>query len=78
MNTQTKTYGELQNGDRVYIQGHLFQVASIVRGKVENVPPVEVVRFIGFLDESDPLYNTSYNGGIYGAINELQCTVAVG
>lgn len=67
------TYGQLENGMKVSVQGHLMTVSNFSTHTTYD--GVEVVRFTGHVDESDSLYNTGYNGGCYGGRVDLECTI---
>lgn len=75
MLTLQKTYGELVNGDNVWIEGILFQVRDIriVSASMDRVgeygPGRPIVRFNGHVvDRSSSLARTGYDGGVYGGI----------
>ena len=72
MSKQT-TYGNIKNGDQVWIQGHLFTVSDLHTETVHGLSGV--IRFTGTLPESDDLFHTPYNGGQYGGIISLPCTI---
>lgn len=72
-NTKTTTYGELKNGDKVILEGTVFEVAYLRRFDLS--PGRTAVRFAGFVvDKNDALYNTGFNGGTYGGYLDDRCT----
>jgi hypothetical protein len=79
----TKTYGQLVDGDIVFIQGYRFQVADIrVSSKTGEKTSIhgepnraDVIRFKGIA--LDPrLAKTGYNGVTYGAYADVPVEVA--
>jgi hypothetical protein len=73
--TTSTTYGDLVNGDQVWIEGHLFvvrnvRVVSAYMCMSEGYGPGRpVVRFEGgVVDASSDIAGTGYDGGTYGAI----------
>lgn len=73
IDTEYTTYGELQNGDEIYIQGYRFTVANVRissrRGDKTSLHGepnrADVVRFEATTDH-DQLKHTPYNNGTYG------------
>lgn len=84
MHTRQVTHADLQNGDRVWVQGYLFEVVN-VRTHPETMPFGEygpgrpVVRFEGrVVDPTSSIFGTGYDGGTYGAFAWVPCHVATG
>src|SRR5262245_25357850 len=87
MTTTTKritTYGDLKNGDHVWIQGYLFEVVNlrIVSARMDSIheygPGRPVVRFEGrVIDPKSDIARTTYDGGTYGAYAWVPCVTAV-
>jgi len=80
----TITYGELQNGDRIWIQGYRFTVANVrISSKASQITVgsnkepnrADVIRFEGIADPDSTIARTSYNGGTYGAYADVSCTI---
>jgi hypothetical protein len=67
------TYGELENGDIVSIQGYTFAVYGVHR---EATRP-GVVRFHGGALDAR-LIGTGYDGGVYGANADADVLAAKG
>jgi len=80
-NTTTTTYGQLQNGDRVWIEGYLFEVRNIrIVSAYMTIsegfgPGRPVVRFEGHCVETSNISGTGYDGGTYGGIVERPATI---
>jgi hypothetical protein len=63
------TYGDVQNGDRVWIQGYLFEVRNLRRYPKASNPTYtdDVIRFDGIVvDRSVDIAGSGYDGGVYG------------
>lgn len=78
--TIIRTYGELRNGDEVYIQGYRFRVDGIrVASRAGEKTTMhaepnraDVIRFTGIaLDPT--LKGSGYDGGTYGRYADLPC-----
>lgn len=73
--TEQVTYGALQNGDHVWIQGYLFEVRNVrvssrkgERTAMHAEPNRDdVIRFEGHTVQDVDIARTGYNGGTYGA-----------
>lgn len=81
---ETITHGELKNGMKVWVQGHLFTVENIRVIPAAQFKPMHgghdnnenVIRFTGRIeDEKEELYKTGYNGATYGAVASEPCTI---
>ena len=69
------TYGELENGMKVWVGGYLFEVCN-VRSMV--LKGLETVRFEGrCVDPECDISRTGYNGGTYGGVASYPCTIVV-
>jgi hypothetical protein len=84
MTTHKITYGELQNGDQIYLCGYLFTAENVRNiGPVEDSPGIieqyglDVIRFTGRVVDGHPanekIKGTGYDGGTYGG----RCKVAI-
>lgn len=71
MSLKHKTGRELVDGDRVWIQGHVFTVRNPT---IEIVQGKEAVRFTGETHDAD-LFRTGYNGGRYGQLADMSYTL---
>lgn len=77
------TYGDLKNGDTVFVQGHRFIVRDVrisgrkgEPGPGKDVNADDVIRFNGdCADADDSIKGTGYDGGVYGAYAFVPCTV---
>lgn len=80
---KTITYGQLENGMKVWIQGYLFEVCNLRRVTDKGFmhpkeEPKEVVRFEGkSVDPAADIHNTAYNGGTYGAVIDHPATIEI-
>lgn len=82
---ETITYGELRNGDRIWVQGVLFEVQNVrvssrqgERVTMHSEPNrVDLIRFEGAIidDQGQRLKGTSYDGGTYGGYADRLATV---
>lgn len=79
--TETVTYGEIRNGDRVRIQGYTFAVENLriaaKAGEANYIhqPPhrADVIRFTGrVVDPAADIARTGYNGGTYGGYADVR------
>ena len=82
--TRSTTYGQLQNGDRVWIEGYLFEVCNLrIVSAYMTIsegygPGRPVVRFEGrVVDPTASIARTGYDGGTYGGILNRDATVAL-
>lgn len=84
--TITTTYGALQNGDRVWISGYLFEVTNIRiasrkgdRATMHSEPNTDdVIRFEGrCVDAASSIAGTGYDGGTYGGYAFVPCRIEV-
>jgi hypothetical protein len=66
--TFEKTYGELKDGDKVYIQGYLFTIKNVKR--YFNESNKDVVKFTGICTNC----NSKMNGATYGGMASLKIT----
>jgi len=76
--TVDSKYGELKNGDKIFLQGYLFEVTNIRLADTYNIDNPKVVRFEGRCtsdERNDSIRNTGYNGGTYGAYPWVKCTI---
>lgn len=72
--TETVTYGEIRNGDRVYVQGYRFIVENVHvaaragdrRLSWQEPLTDDVIRFTGRCADDCGISRTGYNGGTYG------------
>lgn len=74
MSTKTITYGELKNGDVVYLVGNPFE-ATNVRVVVEAGR--ERVYFDGVATPGSDLAHTPYSGAAYAGYADRFCTIRV-
>ena len=75
--TKVITYGELKNGDKIYLQGKLFEVHNI---RLVNGYNGKVIRFNGYCtpdNRNNDIRKSMYNGGTYGAYTWVTCTIAI-
>jgi hypothetical protein len=74
-------HGDLKNGDLCWREGHLFEVRDLsfnAERKGAEITGRVIVRFTGIcVDPTDDIYNTSYNGGRYGAHADYPATIVV-
>jgi hypothetical protein len=82
MATKRITYGELENGMHVWLQGVLFTATEVskrptVPGMHETLKPENhtTVRFKGLVVNDKGLKNTAYDGGVYGGYSWVLITV---
>ncbi len=83
MTVKYTTYGELKNGDKIYLQGYLFQIENITFNNPAYFGGVKdntksVIRFTGKCTadkRNDDIRHTMYNGGVYGGADWLQATL---
>lgn len=71
-------YSELKDGDRIYLQGHLFKVMNVRLVDTFSKENPKVVRFKGVCTEdkfNDDIRHTAYDGGTYGAYPWVYATI---
>lgn len=84
--TTTTTYGNLQNGDRIFIQGYLFQISGLKvyppsagdnrDDKTKELYGDHTVQFTGHVvDPTSTIARTGYDGGAYGGAHKVPCTI---
>jgi hypothetical protein len=82
MATKRITYGELENGMQVWLQGVLFTATEVekrptVPGMHETLRPEDHTRvtFKGIVVNDKSLKNTPYDGGTYGGYSWVLITI---
>lgn len=75
---KTITYGEIENGMRVWNQGHLFLVSKVTRITGQREDGKTVICYTGHcVSDQDDIKGTGYDGGRYGAVETHPATVEI-
>ena len=70
---QIITYGEIVDGDLVYVEGYLFEASNV---HVDVVAGGPAVRFTGrVVDERADIKGTGYDGGEYGGRPDIRVAI---
>lgn len=73
-NNNKITYNDLLPGDKVWVQGELFEVAQVFGYKTSN--GTVVIRFIGVAVKGyNNLIGTGFDNSLYGANAKERCTI---
>ncbi len=72
--TTEKTYGDLKDGDTVFVQGIPMEVSNLHMQQLEGG---QAVRFTGTFDEKKHGWARGYSGRTYGAYPSVPCLVVM-
>lgn len=73
--TRETTYGELKEGDRIWLQGHEFKVTDLTKTEEDGKTSIRFKGVCTSHASNDNIRNTMYNGGSYGAWSGITCAV---